>query len=214
MLTSLSVVSQPAAEPVSMELLRMHCRIDHSSDDLLLESYLASARTMAESYLSRALITQTLLWTMMPESELRPNWHYICRPLQLPRAPVQSITSVTVLDTLGNSTTIPVATLPIVPAAAFTGYIADLVVAPQQLTIGRNTVLTDGHTLRQSMIRHVQVQFVAGYGADFKSVPKPIINSILLTTAFLYEHRGDGSADMPQAAQWLLDPHRLQFLGG
>ena len=45
-----------------------------NSDDDLLASYLTAARIMAEGYLSRALITQTLLWTVRPSSMLRPAW--------------------------------------------------------------------------------------------------------------------------------------------
>jgi uncharacterized phiE125 gp8 family phage protein len=54
---------------------------------------------------------------------------------------------------------------------------------------------------------------VAGYGAA-DDVPPTVIQAIMMTTAFLYEHRGDSAAAMPDAATWLLDRHRLQFLGG
>jgi hypothetical protein len=54
---------------------------------------------------------------------------------------------------------------------------------------------------------------VAGYGAA-DDVPATVIQAIMITTAFLYEHRGDSAAVMPDAATWLLDRQRLQFLGG
>jgi len=45
-------------------------------------------------------------------------------------------------------------------------------------------------------------------------VPLTIVQAIMMTTAFLYEHRGDAGGAVPEAARWLLDRHRLQFLGG
>lgn len=212
MLSTVQVTTQPAGEPVDLEIVRQHCRIDSTADDNLLAGYVMAARIMAEGYLSRALLTQTLLWTVRPESMLRPERSHLRHPIELPRAPVQSIESVTVLDDHGNSTAISPATLPITPPP-FTGYIADLTLEPARLTIGPDTLLTGGHLLRHTRIQHVQVSMVAGYGDAAADVPQVIIQAILMTTAFLYEHRGDAGGELPQAAQWLLDRERLQFFG-
>lgn len=209
MLTTLTVVTLPAVEPVSLDQARTHCRIDTGSDDELLASYLTAARAMAEQLLGRVLITQTLLWTVMPENPVWPSMHFLRDPLELPRSPVQSISSVTVRDTYGNVTTIAAGSLPVVPPAELLGYKADLSVQPAQLVIGPGTILTDGRNLRQANLDHVQVQFVAGYGTDGSTVPQPIRTAILLITAFLYENRGDAGGEMPRAARWLLDPYRL-----
>ena len=85
--TTLQVTAQPAVEPATVELVRQHCRIDSTADDDLLASYLTAARIMAEGYLSRAMITQTLLWTVRPSSMLRPEQSRLRQPLLLPRAP-------------------------------------------------------------------------------------------------------------------------------
>lgn len=211
MRSTIQVTATPATEPVTVQQVRQHCRIDQASDDELLAGYIKAARLMAEGYLSRVLVTQTLLWTVRPESSLRPERGRFCHPLQLPRAPVQSIATVTAVDTLGNSTTIPAATLPIVPPT-FTGYIADLALEPGRLRIGHATPLIDGRTLGHADLEYVQVSMVAGYGAAV-AVPQTIALAIMLTTAFLYEYRGDEVAEMPRAAEWLLDRDRLQFLG-
>ena len=115
MRSTVSTVTQPAAEPITLDQARAHCRIDTSSEDELLAGYLRSARVMAERYLSRALINQTLLWTVTPENPIWRGSHHLHWALELPRAPVQSISSVTVLDSYGNSTAISAASLPIVP---------------------------------------------------------------------------------------------------
>ena len=43
-------------------------------------------------------------------------------------------------------------------------------------------------------------------------MPQPILDAIKLLTGFLYENRGDVPAEMPKAAEWLLDPYRLMFV--
>ena len=214
MLSTLTVTKQPAAEPVTVQQARNHCRIDDASDDELLEGYIKAARIMAEGYLSRVLITQTLLWTVRPQSNLHAERSHLWGPLTLPRAPVQSIASVIVLDERGNATAVSAATLPIVPPAQFTGYIIDLALEPGRLRLGHMTALIDGRTLNHAGLEYLQVSMIAGYGTHTTDVPETIRQAILLTTAFLYEHRGDAGGEMPKAAEWLLDRDRLQFLGG
>ena len=213
MRTTLTVTEEPTAEPVSIEQVKRHCRIDSNADDELLTGYLTAARVMAEGYLSRALLTQTLLWTMRPSSELPRDRLRLHGTLELPRAPVQSILSVTTLDEWGNVTTISPASLPVTPPAVILGYVADLTLEPATLFIGPETVLSGGFMAYRTKLQHLQVSMVAGYG-EADDVPSTVIQAIMMTTAFLYEHRGDSAAAMPDAATWLLDRQRLQFLGG
>jgi uncharacterized phiE125 gp8 family phage protein len=212
MRTTLAVTTEPTAEPVSIELFKQHCRIDSNADDALLPGYLTAARVMAEGYLSRALLPQTLLWTLRPERMLDRDQGRLRGVLELPRAPVQSIAAVTILDWVGNATTIAAATLPIVPPAPIIGYVADLQLDPATLLIGPETVLSGGSALRNTRIQHVQVSMVAGY-ANAAAVPWPTAVAIMMTAAFPYEHRGDAGGTMPEVATWLLDRTRLQFLG-
>ena len=212
MLSTVQVVTPPAIEPVSLDLAKQHCRIDSNADDSLIPAYIAAARTMAEAYLSRALITRTLLWVVTPQGSLRPDRSRLRGVLELPRAPVQSITSVAVMDVLGNTTAIQAAALPVVPPAVLLGYRADLLQEPARLAIGADTPLAGGGLVRNTEIENVQITFVAGYGAVATAVPQPIIHAILLIIGFLYEHRGDSDGDLPKAAEWLLDPYRMMFV--
>lgn len=212
MLTSLLVTTPPGKEAVTAELTRLHCRIDTLDDRDLLNNYIATARVMAEGYLSRALITQTVLWTVRPGSSPRER---LCGPLELPRAPIQSIASVAMMDDLGNATTIQSASLPVTSYGSFSGYIADLALTPARLRIGRDTALTGGMPLHQTRVEYLQVSMVVGYGPNPEDIPPNIAQAIMMTAAFLYEHRGDeGGGEMPNAVQRLLDRDRLQFLGG
>lgn len=212
--TSLRVTTLPATEPTTLDMTRRHCRIDTLDDSDLLASYLVAARIMAEAYLSRALITQTLLWTVRPGAMLHPAQSRLRQPLSLPRAPVQSIASVNVLDQYGNTTAMTPASLPITTPGQVSGYIADLSLEPGRLTLGGATPLTGNYTLCQAGLEYIQVSMIAGYGDKPEDVPQNIVQAIMMTAAFLYENRGDSPAEMPAAAQWLLDRDRLQFLGG
>jgi len=58
------------------------------------------------------------------------------------------------------------------------------------------------------VIDAIQVAFTAGYG-DATAVPQPLKTAILETVVFLYEHRGDAPADLPQGVQALLAPYRV-----
>jgi uncharacterized phiE125 gp8 family phage protein len=214
MLTSLQVTTQPEVEPVTVQIARAHCRIDEASDDPQIGGFLTAARIMAEGYLSRVLITQTLLWTIRPQSLLHEERSRLRGELILPRAPVQEILSVTVTDRFGNVTPIQAAALPVPPNTPMVGYIANIALEPGRLRIGPDTPLTGGTLLHWARLDSIQVSFVAGYGDDAEDVPETIRRSILMTTAFLYENRGDAGGEMPKFAEWLLDRHRLQFLGG
>lgn len=209
--TTLTVTTAPKAEPVSLEIAKAHLRVDSGNEDELVAMYLQSARGWAEGFLGRALITQTLLWTMKREPTLgmhsvRNEWWWWGRStrheaIELPRAPVQSVGFVKYVDDLGVAATID-------PA----NYTVDTALEPARLVIDWDAVSSATATSIAWPLRHLQVQFVAGYGADGTSVPPTITNGILLLTAFLYEHRGDAGGDMPPAAERLLWMHRIAFL--
>jgi len=209
MLSSVLTVTPPAMEPVAREIAKRHCRIDHASDDQLIDFYIRSARSSVENYIGRALITQTLLWVMTPEGNLRSTVSWLRGDLTLPRGPIQSITSVVWNDRRGNTTTIPAATLPFVPPTPLLGYMADLAHLRARLRIGGETPLSDGRTACSADLLNLQTTFVAGYDATPDAIPQPIVNAVLMTVAFLYEHRGDAGGEMPIEAQMLLDPYRV-----
>ena len=213
MWTSLNVTTAPAGEVTTVELVKQHCRIDNTADDELLAGYLSAARVLAEDYLSRSLLPQTVLWTVRPTSMLRPEQSRLLGTLQLPRAPVVSIETVTTLDEWGNATVVAPALLPVTPGTSILGYVVDLALEPATLRIGRETVLSGGYPLHATELQNVQVSMATGYAAA-ANVPSNIILAIMMTTAFFYEHRGDAGGEMPEAAERLLNRSRLQFLGG
>ncbi len=112
------VTSGPAAEPLTLGEVKAWAKIDTSDDDPLLASLIAAARESAENYLRRSLLTQTLRLTIdldgsglddclgegvydLPASALYGGLPTV---VELPKGPVQSITSVTTygLDDAGT----------------------------------------------------------------------------------------------------------------
>ncbi len=212
MISALQVVEPPAVEPVTVEFAKRHIRLDHDGDDDLVAFYIGTARALAETFLARVLITQTLRWTVMqsppstgwplasvPVSLLVfPQWvtpDMIGRqPLLLPRQPVQAVASVAIGGSAGLGSDLPTSSYSL---NADTG----------ALHLRNFAGLAPGRSL--------SVQFTAGYGNAPADVPRPIVNAILLMTAGLYENRGDdGAGALPPAAESLLTPYRLVNFGG
>ena len=76
----------PAIEPVTLEELKDHLRVDSVDEDALLTGLLAAAREWCEGFQNRAYITQTLqLWL--------DEWP-AGNAIVLPRPPLQSVASV------------------------------------------------------------------------------------------------------------------------
>ncbi len=213
MLSTLRIVTPATYELIDVPTAMDHCRVDGNDDGRLMELYIGSAREWAEGWLGRALVRQTYAWTVsdvtaapVPATRFAPTpspgtllvpslaqpWPPR-RPLEIPRAPVVEVTSVT-LGGFGLETT----------TAAETDYELDLDSEP-----GRILVNTSFATAKADRLT---VNFVAGYEAP-ADVPKPIRHAVLLLVAHLWENRGDASGEMPTAAQALMGHYRLWTFG-
>ncbi len=91
------VVTQPSEEPLTLDEAKAHLRVDADDEDDLITAYLTAARSFYEAAIWRSLITQTLAVRMV-------EWPY-CEYIQLPRPPIQSVTSVVYTDSDGNTST-------------------------------------------------------------------------------------------------------------
>ena len=107
--SSLSVVTAPAQEPVTVAVARKHLRVDHLDDDDIIAMYLTSAREWIENFLGRVLMPQQLLWVTanapyagsapfigLPYPiQINPLWYpwpdALNAPISLPRAPIISV---------------------------------------------------------------------------------------------------------------------------
>ena len=60
---ALKMSAAPAKEPLDMNQVKLHLRVDAADDDVLIQSLIAAARQDCEKFQNRAYITQTWeLW--------------------------------------------------------------------------------------------------------------------------------------------------------
>lgn len=90
------VTVAPATEPVSDTEAKDHLRIDGTDSDAWLDLAIPAARKLVEKYTGTKLITQTVVMRCS-------DW---CDLIDLPVAPLASVSSVAYLDTTGTEQTL------------------------------------------------------------------------------------------------------------
>lgn len=169
---ALRLITAPTVEPVTLAEAKSHLRVSHTSDDLLIQSYIEGARVFCEKFTGRALITQ--VWELVIDQ-------FPHHEIMIPLPPLQSVDSINYDDSAG-----------VVTGLASTEYEVDIVSEPGwvvPVTTGWPQSIWEG-------INAVRIQFTAGYppGTDSPvdlaaNVPESIKNSILLHVGNLYANR-------------------------
>ena len=185
-------VTPPALEPVALEEMKAHLRVDVADDDDLIQSKISAARQYAEHYTRRALITQT--WEMVLDKAPAE--------IELPLPPLQAVTKIEVVDAAGAKTEVPAASYWIELGGDAPGRV--------RLADGASWPLHRGFA---SFIITVR----AGYGDAAAAVPEKIREAIRKRAALLYEGREDArilGANHPltnevQEADALLFPYKV-----
>lgn len=192
---ALSVVTPPAAEPISTTDAKTHLRVTQSNEDDYIDTLVKAARRQVERDTNRALIDQTLSLTLdkFPAS----------RVIELERAPLQSVSSITYIDSYGNQQTF-----------ASSNYEVDAVSSPGRIILksGKSYPNTwdDGNG--------VTITYVCGYGSAGSSVPDDIIHGMKTLISHLYANResivvSTGGAvfasEVPNTYKHLILPHRV-----
>jgi len=190
---SLTIVTPPAEEPVTLTEAKNHLRVDLSDDDSLISALIVAAREHAEAITRRAFITQTLKLSMdaFPVNN---------GPIYVPMPPLQSVNSLKYFDTDGVEQTL----------TEGTDYLVDNESEPGRITPAPDT----GWPATQNRPNAVSVEFVAGFG-DASKVPQGIKQAILLMVGHWYENReavtmqGNNAGELPMAVDSLLMMHRI-----
>lgn len=102
----LSLVTGPTSEPVTLGEVKDHLSFDGAEKDGLIAGYVLAARREIETLTNRALMTQTWDYTInrgWPMKAADGCWR---QRIELPLAPVQSVTSVTYVDESGTTQTL------------------------------------------------------------------------------------------------------------
>lgn len=183
----------PTDTPISLDDVRRHLRVDHTDEDVTLDTYIDAATQYLDGYAgilgNRALVSQT--W--------QQSYPVFTDPLVLPLAPVQpnATISITYYDADNAPQTLDGAVYRLL-ANASCG--PQILLEPEQSwppTYARADAVT--------------VTFVAGYGAA-GAVPAPIKQAMLLLVGGWYANREVSASgawgELPFAVSALLTPFR------
>lgn len=179
---------EPATEPVTTAEAKTQARVTTSSDDAFIAGLIKAARDQVEAYTTMALITQT--WRMTLD-------HFPCfgAPIDLPVNPIQSISSITYIDTAGELQTWP--------ADQYTLDESDK--SRSRITPAYNV----SYPSTRDVMNTITLTFIAGYGtAD--AVPESFKLAMKMMITHWYDNRGD-LGTLPPAAERLIKPYRSGF---
>lgn len=191
-----SLITAPAAEPITTAEAKSHARVDHSTDDTLIGTYITAAREDAETFTRRALVTQT--WDVYLERF--PCWEEDA--IELPLPPVQSLTYIKYLDADNVLQTLSTDVYELVTSSGPTPGFALVVLKPSQ-----SWPSTREHP------HAVTVRQVCGYG-NAAAVPQKIKLALQMHVAESYNQReeteaGTSIARASRTVRSLLWPFRM-----
>lgn len=176
----------PAARVIAASDLRAHLRLDSSDQDTYLEALIDTAIRSLETDADRSFITQT--WRM----HLRGWWR---GSVELPRGPLQSVTSIAYVDANGDAQTL---------SSDLYEIVADALV-PRIHTASGSALPSLGESPQP-----VTITYVAGYGNAGTNCPPEVVHSVRLLAAHLFSNAGPVS-NMPGSSAVEI-PHTLRRL--
>jgi uncharacterized phiE125 gp8 family phage protein len=155
----------PTGLALELQAVKEHLRVDHNTEDALIEALIGTATEWVETFTARALLTQTwdALWDRVPEAGY----------LRLPKSPVVSITHVKYVDMNGAQITWP-----------SIEWQADIASEPARIV---NAYGYNWPVLRPQL-HPLEVRYVVGYG-EAAQIPAGIRQAMLLIIGHWFEHR-------------------------
>lgn len=196
---ALKRIAAPAELPLTLDQAKAHLRVTGTSEDADIMAYLRAVVSHLdgpEGLLNRALVTQTLVYTLDAFPARAPTF-------DLPLPPLISVTSVAYLDGEGASQTWAAANYRVLNAG----------VATRKGRIERAYGVSWPAT--RAIEQAVTVTYVAGYGAR-NAVPEATRALILVLLKEMYDHRAPVAAPelhRTPALQGLFAQARFMSLG-
>lgn len=164
----IKLVTGPASEPVSLDEAKSQLRVDGNDENDFITGLITAAREHVEQVSRRSLMPQT--WRLSLDA-------WPCSDeIELPKPPLQSVTSVIYKDTVGAQT--PLST---------SAYIADSDSEPGRVVLAYGQSWPSG-TLYPA--NPIQITYVAGY-SNADAVPAWAKQALKLIIGHWYENRED-----------------------
>ena len=178
----------PALEPVSINDVMAHLRLDSTSDNAYLATLITAARQTIEAECWCSLNTQT--WQYWWD---RFEWQ-----MYIPRPPLISSTFIQYLAPQSSNSVYTVCPTSIYELSQHRG------IPLYRLQCLQTWPITRGYR------DDVMCQVVTGYGPNPTDVPGPIRQAILLLVAHMYLNRGEVVAQLPPAIGALMGNYRFK----
>lgn len=183
-----TLIVPPAVEPVTLEDLKAHARVDFDDDDGVLSGYLKSAVQHLDGYrgvLGRCMVNQG--WSVSFSA-----WSPVL-PLPFPDV---SVAVVTYLDGDGLPVVLDAAQYELIEGATGARLVFHQFSAP---------------LLYAQSCAPITVSLTAGFGPAATDVPAPLVHAIKLLAAHWYENReavGKVQSALPMGVAALISPYR------
>lgn len=182
---ALSLVTDVTEEPVTLDEIKSHLRIDFKDDDAYLSSCVRAARTWVEGQTKRGIMDQTWDYTI----DYAWPWKYGGTRIDLPLNPVASITSISYVDSDGATQTL-----------ASNQYTAQTRTHDSYIVPAYGVTWPDVRWVPDA----VTVRFVAGSSSD---IPDDLQRAVMILAGHYYEVR-ETAVDAPMAVEALISPFR------
>ena len=184
----------PSEEPVTIDEAKAQTRLDEADDATLLPGMIAAARRYVETLSRCQLVTATYTYKL----DAFPS----DRTIRIPRPPLQSISSITYIDTGGDSQTLDA-----------TVYDVDADSEPGRVSLAFDQVWP----ATRNQDNAVTITFVNGFGAA-SAVPDTFKHAIRLLVGHWWENResvvvGTVVAELKQAVEDLVWSEGSAVLG-
>lgn len=201
----LKLITAPTEEPLDVDELARHCRIDddeRAADpeiDLDLEAWAKEAREEAEDYTGRALFEQ--VWELVNDEAF--GWDgYLPYGIFLPKPPLIEVVSYRYLDTDGNEQIL-----------AADQYTVDMSYPPRARIVPAYGVTWPAV---RTFPGAVKIRFKAGYArvgspSELSLIPRVYVNAIRAFVSFRNENRE--VVDVPPGFHAALRKLRVEGLG-
>lgn len=180
---SLTIITPPASEPVSLAEAKLYLRVDHADEDALIVSMIGAAREAVEAAIGRALITRTV-------RESLDIWvREAAQGAVLGFGPVSDIIAVRLLADNGSQS----------------------VLDPERYRLeGQRDrprlVFAAGVPATLREVGGIEIEYACGFAEDAADLPVALRLATLQIVASLYELR-QGESGLPETARALMRPY-------
>lgn len=194
---NLELLTYPTTQVVTTAELKSQLRIDTSSEDTLLATYISAATMMAENYCNRHFINARYNLNFLKELPSKFSLYYPDVTLDTSHATIDDDG----LFSRPNLVTSPVTTITI------TEYYIDRYSNPCYVVLNR-PVSTATDELKATFEGNYLFRFTTGMGTSASDIPDAIKQAIKLIASDMYFFREDRKRAFPMASEILLQPYK------